>query len=74
MNIEQLLMQSLQLLGLGMGAVFIILILMILLISIVSRLVPEEIRPPPASPATAVNADHVAAITAAVYQHRKNRK
>lgn len=74
MNIEQLLMQSLQLLGLGMGAVFVILILLILLISIVSRLVPEEIKAPPASPVATVDADHVAAITAAVHQHRKNRK
>jgi len=33
MDIEQLLLQSLQLLGLGMGAVFIILILLIAIIS-----------------------------------------
>ena len=32
MDIEQLLLQSLQLLGLGMGAVFIILILLIAII------------------------------------------
>ena len=74
MPIDELLIQSLQLLGLGMGAVFVILILLILLISIVSRLVPEE-----ASPAVAVtpaidNRDHVAAITAAIQQYRKNRK
>jgi oxaloacetate decarboxylase gamma subunit len=75
MNIEQLLIESLQLLGLGMGSVFIILVLLILLISLVSWLVPEEVRtPPPAAPAPAVDADHVAAITAAIHQHRKNRK
>jgi len=78
MEIEQLLTQSLQLLGLGMGAVFLILILLIGLISIVSKIVPEEAiptlstAPSPAQPA--VNNDHIAAITAAIQQYRKNRK
>jgi oxaloacetate decarboxylase gamma subunit len=75
MEIEQLLAQSLQLLGLGMGAVFIILILLIGLITIVSKLVPQEAR---VTPATAgekpgVNHDHIAAITAAIQQYRKSR-
>jgi oxaloacetate decarboxylase gamma subunit len=74
MNVEQLMMQSLELLGLGMGAVFIILILLILLISVVSKLVPEEIKAPPATPKPAGRADHVAAIAAAIHQYRKNRK
>jgi len=79
MEIEHLLIQSLQLLGLGMGAVFIILILLIGLISIVSKLVPQEVVVTPAPPATpaasgGVSKDHIAAITAAIHQHRKNRK
>lgn len=73
-NIEQLMIQSLQLLGLGMGAVFIILTLLIVLISIVARLVPEEARPSPATPPARTDADHLAAIAAALHQHRKNRK
>jgi oxaloacetate decarboxylase gamma subunit len=77
MEIEQLLVQSLQLLGLGMGAVFIILVLLIGLITLVSRIVPEEsspklaATPSPARPA--VNNDHIAAISAAIQQYRKNR-
>ncbi len=78
MEIEQLLTQSLQLLGLGMGAVFIILILLIGLISLVSKIVPEEAKsalaPAPASPQPAANNDHIAAIAAAIQQYRKNRK
>jgi len=75
MEIEQLLTQSLQLLGLGMGAVFIILILLIGLISIVSKLVPVEVPATPAPRAIppAANNDHIAAITAAVHQYRKSR-
>lgn len=76
MDIEQLLVQSLQLLGLGMGAVFIILSLLILLISIVSKIVPEEAGKPvpaPAPAAAGIDSDHVAAITAAIHQHRKRR-
>ena len=75
MDIEQLLIQSLQLLGLGMGAVFIILILMIGLITIVSKIVPAEApaMPAPTAIAPASNNDHIAAITAAIHQHRKSR-
>ena len=77
MELEALLLQSLQLLGLGMGAVFIILTLLIVVISIVSRLVPEEAAtpaPPPATPRfPGVDPAHVAAISAALHLHRKNR-
>ncbi len=74
MNIEQLLVESLQLLGLGMGAVFVILSLLIGLISAVSRLVPEEKSPVPTpAPRTQADDDHIAAITAAVHLHRKRR-
>ena len=73
-TIEQLLMQSLQLLAIGMGAVFTILCLLILLISIVSRLLPEE-TPPAAKPgAPKIDSNHIAAISAAIHQYRKNRK
>ena len=76
MDIEHLLVQSLQLLGLGMGAVFIILSLLILLITIVSRLVPEEAAPPKPAPAPVspgIDENHVAAITAAIHQYRNRR-
>ncbi|MFZ9036708.1 MAG: OadG family transporter subunit [Gammaproteobacteria bacterium] len=75
MEIEQLLVQSLQLLGLGMGAVFIILILLIGLISIVSKIVPDEVSSVAAAPAVkpAVNNDHIAALTSAIHQYRKRR-
>lgn len=73
MEIEQLLMQSLQLLGLGMGAVFIILVLLIAIISIVSKIVPEEVTTPPGMIQSSVDNNHIAAISAAIRQYRKNR-
>ncbi len=74
MEIEHLLLQSLQLLGLGMGAVFIILILLIGLITIVSKIVPDELpAAPTAAVSPAVNNDHIAAIAAAIHQYRKRR-
>ena len=73
MDIEALLMQSLQLLGLGMGAVFIILVLLIVIISIVSRIVPEEVTTQPVTKTPGVDPAHIAAISAAVHLHRKNR-
>ena len=75
MDIEALLLQSLELLGLGMGAVFIILIALIVIISIVSKLVPEEVIevPAPAAKETGIDPAHVAAISAALHLHRKNR-
>jgi len=56
-----------------MGAVFIILSLLIAIISLVSRIVPEEIVTPAATPVQAVKTDHIAAIQAAIHQYRKNR-
>ena len=73
MEIEQLLMQSLQLLGLGMGAVFTILLLLIAIISLVSKIVPEEVTTPPGIVVPNVDNSHIAAISAAIHQHRKNR-
>ena len=73
MEIEQLLMQSLQLLGLGMGAVFTILLLLIAIISLVSKIVPEEVTTPSGIVTHTVDNDHIAAISAAIHQHRKNR-
>ena len=73
MDIDALLVQSLQLLGLGMGAVFIILALLIVIISIVSKLVPAEVSPPPLAAPQGVDPAHVAAIATAVHQYRKNR-
>ncbi len=78
MNIDDLLMQSLQLLGLGMGSVFIILTLLIGIITLVSRLMPQieptvSTVPAPASPITA-NTEHIAAIQAAIHQYRRTHK
>lgn len=76
MNIEQLMMQSLQLLGLGMGAVFIILGLLICIIWAVSKLVPEELPDVPAPPTeglATVGHQHIAAIQAAIHKFRKTR-
>lgn len=73
MEIEQLLMQSLQLLGLGMGAVFIILVLLIAIITIVSKIVPEEVTTPPGMIQSSVDNSHIAAISAAIHLHKKNR-
>ena len=73
MDINQLLGESLQLLGLGMGAVFVILTLLIGLILLVSKLVPATTGPviEPAPPG--IDSNHVAAIAAAIHQHRKKR-
>ena len=75
MNIDQLFAQSFQLLGLGMGSVFVILILLIGIISAISKLVPEETfidpsakAPAPTSPV--VNTQHIAAIQAAIHKFR----
>jgi len=73
MEIEQLLVQSLQLLGLGMGAVFTILLLLIAIISLVSKIVPEEVTTPSGIVTRNIDNDHIAAISAAIHQHRKNR-
>ena len=77
MNIDALLTQSLQLLGLGMGSVFIILSLLIGIISFVSKLVPEEVPIATVAaiepPATDNNA-HIAAIQAAIHKYRKSHK
>ncbi len=73
MEIEQLLTQSLQLLGLGMGAVFIILVLLIAIISIVSKIVPEEVTTSPGIIQSSVDKNHIAAISAAIHLHKKNR-
>ena len=73
MDIEQLLMQSLQLLGLGMGAVFIILILLIAIITVVSKMVPEEVTPTSGMVNPGVDSNHIAAISAAIRQYKRNR-
>lgn len=70
MDIEALLLQSLQLLGLGMGAVFIILTSLIAIISIVSKIVPQEASPIAVSKSPGIDPEHVAAISAALHLHR----
>ena len=74
MDIEALLLQSLQLLGLGMGAVFIILTFLIALITIVSKIVPEDASAPAITKKPGVDPAHVAAISAAIHQYRKQAK
>jgi sodium pump decarboxylase gamma subunit len=71
MDINQLLTQSLQLLGLGMGAVFIILLLLIVIITLVAKLVPAEVTTSATPVSTSVKTDHIAAIQAAIHQYRK---
>ena len=76
MNIDHLFAQSLQLLGLGMGSVFVILILLIGIISTISKLVPEETFVDPSAKAPTptlppvVNTQHIAAIQAAIHKFR----
>jgi oxaloacetate decarboxylase gamma subunit len=73
MDIEALLMQSLQLLGLGMGSVFVILTLMIVIITVVSKIVPEEVIAVPVTTPPGVDPAHIAVISAAIHLHRKKR-
>ena len=73
MDVEALLLQSLQLLGLGMGSVFIILTSLIVIISLVSRIVPEEASPVAVSKPAGIDPTHVAAISAALHLHRNLR-
>ena len=76
MNIDQLLAQSLQLLGLGMGSVFIILILLIGIVTVISKLVPEDlpVEVAPEQESTApVDYQHIAVIQAAIHKFRKSR-
>ncbi|MCP4432201.1 MAG: hypothetical protein GY806_14590 [Gammaproteobacteria bacterium] len=79
MNVDDLLMQSLQLLGLGMGSVFVILIMLIGIITLVSRIVPQ-VEPESVSTTdtlpmmqTVQNTAHIAAIQAAIHQYRRTR-
>jgi Na+-transporting methylmalonyl-CoA/oxaloacetate decarboxylase gamma subunit len=73
MDIEALLMQSLQLLGLGMGAVFTILLVLIAIITVVAKIVPAEVIAAPVTRDPGVDPAHVAAISAAIHLHRKSR-
>jgi len=75
MDIDQLLKQSFQLLGLGMGSVFIILILLIGIISLISKLVPEDlpVEAAPRNSVPPVDNQHIAVIQAAIHKFRKSR-
>jgi len=77
MNIDQLLLQSLQLLGLGMGSVFVILSLLIVIIKLVAKLVPDAEMVPATSPTPVIastDMKHVAAIQAAIHKYRRSRQ
>jgi Na+-transporting methylmalonyl-CoA/oxaloacetate decarboxylase gamma subunit len=56
-----------------MGAVFIILLALIAIITIVAKIVPEEVPALPVRKDHGVDPAHVAAISAAIHLHRKNR-
>jgi oxaloacetate decarboxylase gamma subunit len=76
MNIDQLFKESFQLLGLGMGSVFIILIFLIGIVSLISKLVPEDLpveAAPPRNPVPSVDNQHIAVIQAAIHKFRKSR-
>ncbi len=79
MNVNDLLIQSLQLLGLGMGSVFVILGMLIVIVTLISRIVPEPIPSPIPTPAeekkqeTLENTEHIAAIQAAIHKFRRSR-
>ncbi|MFT5506179.1 MAG: sodium pump decarboxylase gamma subunit [Gammaproteobacteria bacterium] len=76
MNTEALLFESLQLLALGMGSVFVILSLLIAIITLVSKLVPEPVQPLVSTapvPASTIDPQHVAAIQSAIHQYRQKR-
>jgi len=76
MDIDELLKQSFQLLGLGMGSVFIILILLIGIITLISKLVPEDLpveAAPSRSSVSPVDNQHIAVIQTAIHKFRKSR-
>ena len=80
MNLQELIIESLQLLLTGMGTVFIILVMLIFLINFVSNLLPEETIEETVHTARATgmpaagagdNKDLIAVISAAVSSYRK---
>jgi oxaloacetate decarboxylase gamma subunit len=79
MNVNDLLIQSLQLLGLGMGSVFVILTMLIVIVTLISRVVPESIPSPIPTPVqekkqeTLENTEHIAVIQAAIHKFRRSR-
>jgi oxaloacetate decarboxylase gamma subunit len=84
-NLQQLIIESLELLFLGMGTVFLILIMLIFLITLVSRLVAHYPDEPPGGlvrkPVTVTSNPHVAeqdelvaVISAAVSVYRQRRQ
>lgn len=72
---EPLIAEGLNLAMLGMGTVFVFLTLLVLATMLMSALVPADAIPAPAS-ATAKDGNErkkLAAITAAIHQHRQRR-
>ena len=56
-----------------MGSVFVILVLMIVIITVVSKIVPEEVIAVPVTTQPGVDPGHIAAISAAIHLHRNKR-
>ncbi len=78
-NIGSLLVDAATLMVTGMAVVFIFLTILVYLVRLMSKLVPEEVLEPIAAPKTntnnrstssAVSPQVVAAISAAIHQHR----
>ncbi|CAH0524724.1 oxaloacetate decarboxylase gamma chain [Allocatenococcus thiocycli] len=78
-NIGSLLVDAATLMITGMAVVFIFLTILVYLVRLMSRLIPEEVLEPIAAPkiknnnqstSSAVSPQVVAAISAAIHQHR----
>ncbi|WP_010630093.1 OadG family protein [Halomonas sp. KM-1] len=81
MQDEQLLLDGLALMGVGMGFVFVFLTILVLATTLMS-LVVRRLAPPPASPATAPtsttpsakdDAEIMAVISTAIHRYRQRR-
>ncbi|RXJ71034.1 oxaloacetate decarboxylase subunit gamma [Veronia nyctiphanis] len=80
MELGSVLEQALTLMLTGMSVVFVFLTILIFLVRIMSKLVPQEVPvaptpiPPSSGQTNAVSQETIAAISAAVHQHRNTRR
>jgi len=80
MNSNELLMEGVELMALGMGSVFVFLILLVMVTTVMSKVLgrffPEAApapKPAPRTAAAAVDPETLAVIGAAIKQHRDRR-